>query len=196
MDLELMVLVAQYKYALMVPAVVIFGPTVSLVAGALLRLDVLSLLPTCIALAGGELGGDMLWYWLGKRYGDSFVQKFGKYVGISESRTLLVKSMYGKYQDSILFTSKLTAGFGFAPAVLFTAGFSEIPFGRYMAINVIGQVIWTTALLSIGYFLGHLYAQIGSIFEMSAFIALIIIFLAIFVGFNRYAQSALSGKQT
>ena len=189
-------LVGKYTYVLMAPAAMVLGPMVSLLAGVLLRLDVIQLIPTCFALAAGELGGDVLWYSLGKRYGDDFSRRFGKYVGITESTVGGIKKLYSAHHDIILFTSKLTAGFGFAIPVLFTAGLSGVPFRRYMMLNIAGQFLWTAGLLSIGYFLGHIFLKVNDVFEKMALFALITIILASLLGFGRYLRTYIISSGT
>ncbi len=189
-------LIGKYTYVIMAPAAMILGPMVSLLAGVLLRLDVIQLIPTCFALAAGELGGDILWYYLGKRYGKDFSLRFGKYVGITESTVGGIKKLYSAHHDIILFTSKLTAGFGFAIPVLFTAGLSGVPFRRYMMLNIAGQFLWTAGLLSIGYFLGHIFLKVNDAFEKMALFALIAIILASLIGFGRYLRTYIISSDT
>src|SRR3989344_7229358 len=179
-------LLVEFRYMILAPAALLLGPTVSLIAGVLLKLEVISLVPPAIALAVGELGGDVLWYWLGKKYGESFIGRYGRYVGITEHAVQRVKILFAEHHDIILFTSKLTAGFGFAIPVLFTAGLAHVPFRRYMMLNIAGQFVWTAGLLSIGYFLGHIYLEVGSILGKMTLFALLIIVLVSLVGFGRY----------
>jgi membrane protein DedA with SNARE-associated domain len=186
---SLAALLSQYSYAFIVPAVIVLGPPVSLVAGILLRVGELALLPTCLALAVGELSADVLWYWLGKRYGESFVSRFGSYFGISESSTHAIKRLFGAHNGKIIFLSKITSGFGFSMAIFFTAGMAGVPFRRYMLINLAGQFIWTAALLSLGYFLGHFYLQITGVFEKGVFVAGVLILGLVAVGVLRYVRS-------
>ena len=182
-------LLAKYTYVIMAPAAFALGPIVSLTAGVLLRLDIISLVPTCLAIAAGELGGDVLWYFLGRRYGELFAQRFGRYFGITDTSVSSVKRLFANHHDLILFTSKLTAGLGFAPVVLFTAGMSKIPFRRYMMLNISGQFLWTAGLLSIGYFLGHIYLKVGNIFEKTALLALAALLLLSLIGFAKYLRT-------
>ena len=182
-------LIGEYRYVIMAPAAFAFGPPVSLIAGVLLRLGALAFVPTCLALAAGELGGDIIWYWLGNRYGETFVKRLGRYVGITDASVEGIKTLFSQHHDVILFTSKLTAGLGFAPVVLFTAGLSRVPFHRYMMLNIAGQFLWTTGLLSIGYFLGHIYLEVGSIFEKMALFALAAIVLVSLIGLGRYLRA-------
>lgn len=184
-------LISEYTYFIIAPAAMLLGPLVSLVAGVLLRLEAISLIPTCLALAAGELGGDCLWYWLGRRYGDGFSRRLGRHIGITEGAVASIKQLFNNHHDIILFTSKITAGFGFAIPVLFTAGLAKIPFWRYMMLNVAGQFLWTAGLLSIGYFLGHIYLEVSSIFEKVALFMLIVIVLVSLIGFGRYLRTRL-----
>lgn len=182
-------LIAQFRYAFLVPGALLFGPVVALGAGILLRYGAFEFIYAWLALAGGELTGDILWYWLGHRYGDGFVRRFGKYVNITEKTIELVKREYHHYHDWIIFISKLTAGFGIAPAVFFTAGLSKVPFGRYMFINVIGQVFWTTGMLSLGYYLGELSLKVNTIFDRIFYGLGIVILVAAAWGFSRYLRN-------
>lgn len=183
-------LLLNYKYAVVAPAALVFGPLVSLVAGVLLRLDYLELIPTCLALAAGELGSDVLWYVLGKKYGESFVQRFGRFVNISPHSLARAKELFNQRHEVIIFTSKITGGLGLGIPIMFTAGLSRVPFRRYMMLNIVGQFLWTASLLSLGYFLGHLYLEIGSVFEKVALFALMAIILVSLVGFGKYLRSS------
>ena len=194
MNLEFLIqLLLTYKYAIIAPAVFVIGAPVSLVAGILLRLEVLEIVPTCLMLAVGELTADVLWYWLGIRYGDSFVKRYGRYVGITRTSIAYTKELFEKHHDIIIFTSKITAGLGFGTVIMFTAGLSRVPFRRYMMLNIAGQFLWTASLLSLGYFLGHLFTEVSNIFEKMALFALGVIILVSIIGFGRYLRTWLNG---
>lgn len=188
MDL-IMSLLLEYKYLIMVPATLVFGPPTSLAAGVLLRTGYLDIVPTVLALGAGELFADVLWYWLGRKYGERFVGRFGKYLGITRRSIETAKSLFSRHQDIIIFTSKITAGLGFAIPIFFTAGLSRVPFKRYMMLNIAGQFFWTTGLVAIGYFLGHIYLQVGNIFEKVALFGLVVIIIISLVSFGRHLRS-------
>src|SRR3989344_2863271 len=92
-------LITEYTYLIMAPAIFVFGPLVSLAAGVLLRLDVVSLVPTCLALATGELFSDVLWYWVGRKYGESFVARYGRFVGITRRSVTAAKTLFSTHHD-------------------------------------------------------------------------------------------------
>lgn len=185
-------LLAQYRYEFLVPGALFIGPLVSLTAGVLIRLGVLDLSMTATVLMTTELLGDVFWYWVGNRWGDGFVRRFGRYVGITAELVARVRALYEIHHDKIIVISKLTAGFGFAPAIYFTAGLARVSFSRYMVINIGGQVVWTSAMLAIGYYLGHFYLQFNGALDRVFFIAFVLVIFGIMIGFGRYLWGKLS----
>ena len=186
-------LISQYRYAYLVPGALFIGPLVSLTAGALIRLGTLELWATASILMITELLGDVFWYWVGHRWGESFVQTFGRFVGISSLRVLIAKHLYHTHHDKIIIISKLTAGFGFAPVIYFTAGLSRIPFRRYIVINIIGQVIWTSTMLGIGYYLGYFYLQVSDTLHKMFFVTAIFVVFVFIFGFGQYLWQKFAG---
>ena len=71
----IVIIFSSLKYVLIFLATPIGGPTLILGAGVLLHEGLLSLPPLFAAIALGELTQDILWYFLGYRYGDRFVEK-------------------------------------------------------------------------------------------------------------------------
>lgn len=184
-------LIIYYKYLIIIPAAVVQGPIISFISGFLVRLGLLGFFYTYICLMVGELIGDVAWYWVGRRWGMIFIKKFGKYVSVTEKNIAMVKNMFDKHHAKILIISKLTTGFGFAPVVLFTAGMTKVPFLRYMTLNFFGQFIWTAMLMSLGFFIGHLYESFNSIIERVSIFAIVVGCLFLIIGFGKYLQGRI-----
>jgi len=85
-------------------------------------------------------------------------------------------------------------GFGFAIAILFSAGLSRVPFRWYMTVNLFGQFIWSALLLGAGYALGQVYVNLSGILERIIIIAFSIIMVVLFIGFARYAAGQVAQK--
>lgn len=126
----LIVLIATYRYIILVPAALLAGFPVGMVTGVVIRLGYLDFPLAYLCLMLGELIGDAWWYWVGYFRGESFAKRFGKCVGITEADLATTKRFFRKYDRRILFSSKLTTGFGFAIPILFTAGMSRMSFWR------------------------------------------------------------------
>jgi len=162
------------------------GPILSMLFGVLLRMGYIKLVPIYVALMLGDLLGDVLWYEIGRHFGHPFIKRFGKYFNITESSVEKVTLIFHKYKHRILFISKVSNGFGFALVTLMTAGMAQIPFWRYLSINVVGQFVWTGFLLSVGYFFGHAYVLVDSVLWRLSIIALFIISLFALNGYKKY----------
>jgi membrane protein DedA with SNARE-associated domain len=177
-----------YKYIVLIPAAIIEGPVLSMLCGLLIRLDVLSFVPTYLLLMLGDLIGDSLWYLAGFHWGKTLVTKFGKYISLTESNLVIVEKLYHKYHSSILIISKLVMGFGFPGGVLATAGIVKLPFRKFILFCTIGQVVWTGGLLAIGYYLGEAYLTIYGKFELISFVGLTVVAIAVFIGFGKFIR--------
>ncbi len=182
-------LIIQYKYYIIVPATLFEGPVVMLVSGFLVKLGYLSLIPAYIFLMIGDFLGDILWYCVGYFFGEKFVRKYGKYVSVSEQNIESVKRLFNKYHTSILLISKLTMGFGFAIVTLITAGLVKIPFRKYVVLNAVGEFIWTAILMSVGFGLGKFYLTIDSILGKIVTVASFIIIVLCIFGFGKYIKN-------
>jgi membrane protein DedA with SNARE-associated domain len=189
----------QYKYPALVVLSLFEGPYVMMLSGLLLKLGVVALVPVFIALSIGDLIGDTLWYYVGYFFGDRVVLRFGKFFDITKENIENAKQLFSKHRKKILFGSKATAGFGFSLATLVAAGAARVPFWEYIYLNVIGQFIWTTLMLSVGYFFGNLYVVVdnvlGKVFIVG--LAFLILYLLLRVGrrVGRQAKERLSDER-
>jgi len=156
-------LIIDYKYWILIPTAFLEGHIITLIAGFLSRLGYLNPFLAGVCVAFGNLLGDVALYWLGYYKGANVATSWGKYFGITEASIERVTNIFHTHKKRILLISKLTNGFGLAMAVLFTAGITRIPFRAFMFWNIIGEILWTGILVSLGFFLGHLYTVIDSI---------------------------------
>ncbi len=187
-------LIIDYKYLVLLPLSAILGPIISFLAGILIKSGYLTIVYTYLILMAGELIGDVAWYWLGRSRGEKFLVRFGKYFSITHEGIAAAKKMFSKYHTRILIVSKLTTGLGFAPAVLFTAGVSKIPFKKYMALNFYGQIVWTGMLLWFGYLVGNLYAEFNSFFERLTITAAIVVIIFFVIGYGKYIRNKITNS--
>lgn len=185
---------ATYRYVLIIPITIIEGPIVMVLCGFLLRFGTFDLIPLYAILMLADMIGDVGWYCVGRYWGLSFVKRFGRFFSITEKTLKRATELFNKHHNKILFISKITMGFGFAIVTLITAGITKVPFRKYLVFNVSGQFIWTAALLALGYGFGNIYTSIDKGFRDVAFVALIIIILAIVYGFGKYLKKRVGER--
>ncbi|HEX7724355.1 MAG TPA: VTT domain-containing protein [Candidatus Paceibacterota bacterium] len=176
-------------YVLIVVLACAEGPILSLIFGALIKLNYFELLPIYAALMIGDLIGDVIWYEIGKHFAHGFIRRFGKYFSVTENEVGKVTRIFHKYKHRILIISKVSNGFGFALVTLITAGIVRIPFFRYMSINLIGQFVWTGMLLAVGYYFSNWYTQVDSVLGKVSIIALFVLLFAAFLGYRKYVRA-------
>ncbi len=175
----------QYKYPALVVLSFFEGPYIMMMSGFLLKLGVLTIVPTYIALSIGDLLADTVWYYVGYFFGNKFVHKFGKFFDINAGSIENAKELFSKHRKKILLGSKMTAGFGLSLATLITAGIVRAPFGEYIVLNFFGQLVWTTVMLAVGYFFGNLYVVVDNVAGKIFIIAIALLALYLLLRLSR-----------
>ena len=155
---------------------------------------VLALIPAYAALMLGDLIGDVFWYWIGRKYGLSFVRRYGKYLHLDEQHAATVEEIFHKHSSWIIILSKVTMGFGFALITLITAGMSRIPFRRYILLNAIGQFVWTAIIMALGFFLSHLFVTVDNLFARISVVAFALVFVVCIYRYAKFIRSKYSSK--
>ena len=179
------------KYVLLFIGTLFEGPVVMMASGFLYKLGQFNLLPMYIALLVGDFVADIGWYCLG-RYGTrKIILKYGHLIGIAPIAFEKAEKLFHKYHKKILIMSKLTMGFGLSTVVLMVAGISKVPFKSYVILNLIGGLIWTAFLITIGYFLGNVY----NVIPRSMKIIFVVSIFTMFILGIRYINNYLKTKE-
>ncbi len=176
------------KYPLIMLGALLVGPLMTMISGIFVRLNFVDLIPVYFTLIVADIIGDIGWYWIGRRWGRPFIAKFGRFFSITEQHVVTLEKFFHRYHERILIISKLTMGFGFAAVTLFTAGFSRVPFSRYILINAIGEFFWTAIWLAIGFFFTDLFIRLNNILSQITVVVAALIFFAALIGVGNYLR--------
>jgi membrane protein DedA with SNARE-associated domain len=178
-----------YRYLGIFLGTIIEGPVIMAAAGFLVRLGYFNFWLAYILMVLGDLVGDVLWYYAGYFGAKKFIEKFGRFFGITKEAMEKVKLLFHRHHNKILFLSKITMGFGLSAPILLTAGVSKVPVKKFIILNFLGGLIWTAFLMILGYFFGNIYLLISESVRV-AFIAVVIILItALFFGFGKFLKS-------
>ena len=183
-----------YRYPIAIPLALVEGPVVMLVAGTLVRAGLFSFWPLFFLLAAGDFAGDVLWYLLGRHGGRRFIEKYGHYFNVTPENVEHAGGFFKNHQTKILFLSKITMGFGFAIWTLMAAGAAKVSFKKYLAINFLGEFVWTGFLMGVGYFLGNLYVAVDKGLRWMFIVAMIAIGLAAIYGFGKFMRARFGDR--
>jgi membrane protein DedA with SNARE-associated domain len=122
-------------------------------AGFLIGTGKQAFIPILIASILGKIASSIPIWYLGKKYGHSFIQSYGKYIGYTMEDYYKAEKAFEKYGFGAVFFSQ------FIPLVRslisVPAGALEIKFWPFLFWTALGAGIWNTLLLYIGTQLGE-----------------------------------------
>jgi membrane protein DedA with SNARE-associated domain len=102
--------------------------------------------------------GDLIFYWLGLKFGMGFVNSVGKYIGITEKLVLRMEKYFQNHGGKTIFLVKSTTGLCWATFV--AAGIVKMDLKKFVKYSFLGGVVWSSFLVAMGYFYGYLWKSI------------------------------------
>ena len=145
-----------------------------------------------VALVAGDFTADIGWYMVGYLGAAPFIEKHGARFNITPEIIERVTARFKKHEDTILWISKLTMGFGFALATILVAGMMKTSPKKFALIYLLGGLVWTLFLIAVGYFLGNFYGMLIGPLRIVFWCAMIIIVTIVLRYINRSMTQHLS----
>src|ERR1700712_241586 len=128
-----------------------------ILGGVLANQHKLPLAAVLVAGIAGAIIGDSIGYWVGKRYGERILAKIPNRILKPENLERAEESVR-KFGGRAVFVGRFTAALrALVPGM---AGMSRIHYGRFLAWNALGGVVWATAFVIPGYLAGSQYKTI------------------------------------
>ena len=107
----------------------------------------------------GTILGSLPWYYLGRLVNEkrlsNFLDKKGKYLGISPSDLSKSKRWFDKYGVSLVFWGRLVPGIRTLISV--PAGIELMPLRKFLIWTTLGSLIWVVLLAYAGFLFGENY---------------------------------------
>jgi membrane protein DedA with SNARE-associated domain len=149
---------SDYGYWIALPLMTIEGPIVTLIAAFMASMGVFNIYIIFLLSMLGDVLGDIIFYWLGRKGGMHFVRHIGKYIGITEKLVVKMEKFFARHGGKTIFAVKSTTGLCWATFI--AAGIVKMPFRKFVGYSVLGGLVWSGFLVIVGYFFGYLYEQI------------------------------------
>ncbi len=177
---QIIILLTTYKYLFLFPVAVVEGPIITVLAGFLSSLGYLNIFIAYAVIVVADIVGDGMYYALGYFGRQKFIERWGRFLGITMERAEKLEKHFAKHSGKTLIIGKLTHAVG--AIVLVTAGIAKVPFWRFIWYNFIPTLPKSLVLLLIGYYLGESYAKISTYLDYTALgtIIITVIFIAIY----------------
>ncbi|MGG7073160.1 DedA family protein [Campylobacter sp. 9BO] len=122
-------------------------------AGYLASKGEMSLTVAWLAGTGGSLVGAVFNYYLCYFFGRELVEKYGKFVGISEAKMQKFEKFFNKHGEISTFNCRLIPGI--RQYISLPAGLVKMNIFKFSLFTTLGAGIWVAVLLGLGYFLGE-----------------------------------------
>ena len=133
----------------------------------------------------GTILGSLPWYYLGRLVNEkrlsNFLEKKGKYLGISSNDLTKSKRWFEKYGVPLVFWGRLVPGIRTLISV--PAGIELMPLRKFLIWTTFGSFIWVALLTYAGYLFGENYSIIETYLDQIKYVIkpfLILIFLYFF----------------
>ena len=131
----------------------------------------------------GTILGSLPWYYLGILVNEKRISKFldkkGKYLGISSNDLNKSKSWFDRYGVSLVFWGRLVPGIRTLISV--PAGIELMPIRKFLFWTTLGSLIWVSLLTYAGYFFGENYPIIETYLDqIKLFVKPILILIALY----------------
>jgi membrane-associated protein len=188
-------LIIKYRYPILFPIAAFEGPVTSLIAGFLIRLGYLSIIPTFTILFFGDAIPDTICYYLG-RYGSkaNLIEKYGHKLNVTPSNFQLIENLWKNHPKKTMFFSKLA--YGLSTAFLISAGLAKMPFRRFIAYTISMTFFQYGTLMITGYYLGRTYEAASQYVHYIGIGITAFILAFLYVIFSRYAKEKLKEMES
>lgn len=148
------------------------GQVVAVGAGILAKIGSFRLLDVLLVLSIGAVIGDLIGYYLGNKYGESFILRYGKYFYLKKENFEKTKELIKEHAGKTIFIGRFNS---ITRAITpFTAGATCVPFYKFLFFDIIGGISWAIVFAMLGYLFGYNYKAITGYFGEFFVIALLV----------------------
>lgn len=131
------------------------GHTLVIAGGFFARMGIFNVGIIMAFASVGAIAGDLVGYWVGAKYGFSFLSKYGKYFFFKQEYLERTKNLIKQHPGKTLIIGRFNAvARALAP---FVAGMSEVPFFKFLFYNIVGGISWAVSSVLVGYIFGASY---------------------------------------
>jgi len=155
------------------------GHTIIILGGFLAKLEIFKLEAVMVAAAAGVVTGDLLAYYIGRKFGYDFIIRYGKYFFLNEEKYQKTKDLVSEHTGKALIIGRFSP---FTRALAaFLAGIYKIKFPKFIFYSIVGGVSWSILSVLLGYIMGQGFESAAKYFGRIVLAAIVLIVLIFFV---------------
>jgi membrane protein DedA with SNARE-associated domain len=112
-----------------------------------------------LSAAVGAIVGQMVGYGIGWGVGFRLLRRYGSYIGLTNRRLAFGRALFRRHGVKVIVASRFIVLLRTLAALL--AGANRMPWGRFMAANIVGSSVWSALYGGGAYLLGHEAKQVA-----------------------------------
>lgn len=177
-------------YAAIFLLMIFLGEELLLIVGALARFGFIDFWDAIFFALLGTFLGDIFWFQLGKRYGENFVLKYGRYIFITPERFKKLEKLIKRQGGIFIFLSKFM--YNLNHISLIAAGAIKFNFRKFLRFQIFVSVGWVLAFTSLGYFFAQNLA--GLKHDVKVFAIVMVLVFAGFILLERFIEKIIESR--
>jgi len=123
----------------------------------------------------GSLAGALFNYYLCYFFGRPLIQKYGKFVGITDEKMAKFEAFFEKYGEISTFNCRLLPGI--RQYISLPAGLAKMNIFKFCLYTALGAGIWVAILMAVGYIIGDNQDLIKKYMHVITLILVVLILL-------------------
>ena len=141
-------LIQQYGYFAVFLGTLLEGETILLLAGLSAHQGYLNPLVVWLTGIAGAILGDQLFYYLGRKHGNSLLRRFPAWA----ARASKAEQLIARYHAPVIVVLRFAYGLRMIGPMM--VGMSAVTPYQFTVWNTFGAVLWATLIVAAGYLLG------------------------------------------
>ena len=179
-----------WYYGILYLLTMVEGPIATLVGGALTANGLLLPIPVYFSVVLGNLTADLCWYTLGRFGKSAWITRFFSEGSTGTDKIGQLTKDIQVHAPRLLFLSKFTTGFP-VPTLIAT-GMGRVAVHRWFGWLLLGELIKSAILVSLGYFFSTTVGQTQGIVQTALWMMTGLLLLAGFAWFKLHKRKKLN----
>lgn len=169
--------------------------TILITSGIEMSRGVFAFFPLWIMAFAGNIVGSNVAYVLGRFVGRKAILRYGRWVGITESRFHSVEVNFQRFQSAFLIIGKFIAFVRIA--IPYLAGINKVSYGLFSIYNTVAAMAWSVLFLVLGRYLEMFWTHYGRLMITYWYIAapLTLVVLAVIWWVHKRIQHRLEHQE-
>jgi membrane protein DedA with SNARE-associated domain len=193
---EFIHLLPYWGYPLMFIFMILEGPFATMICAFLASMGYFNVGIVFVLGVAGDLVGDIGLYYIGYFGGERALIRAEKFLRVKNSIIERIKKLFREKGERIIFSVKATTGLCAITFIL--AGTVRMSFTKFVKFSLLGGIVWSFALVLVGYFFGYAAVQISQYIKyagLGIFLAAILIMIAINLFKKRESKEILENGE-